>query len=121
MKTKHSLPEADIHKVGIPRMVLKAMSADDIRFQWKCWCPETWREEIPAELLDFVDSFEDGAGYQWMIDIMEKLVKTDTPDLKLMEEWVNAMPSGLCRAELRAELKRLVVESTGQTGTTKEA
>jgi len=103
---KEKMPVIDINKPCIPRLVLQAMTADQIRSMWQGWCPLTWKKEIPAELLKFVNRFDEDAGYGWQTDLMQKLCSDESVTLELMQKWIDTLPQGMIRAEIRAEMKR---------------
>lgn len=89
----------DINKVSVPIEVERSKLATTIIDV----CREV-NMEIPQEMKAYVLKHDkDSAGYDWERRLMKSAHTMSTP---LLTQWLNTVKGHMCRAELRAELKR---------------
>lgn len=87
----------DINKPGYPIEVLEAMIKDLVYYQML-----DWRIEIPS-VEKFLEGHVPDSGYGWETALLEA---SGDMSVELLEQWVAALKSGLCRAEMRSLLKQ---------------
>jgi len=90
----------DINKLVTPLEVLMSILACQITEICKGWAIK-----VPDDLKPFVDQHDINAGYEWEAELLKQ--SEDMP-IELLTSWVNKMPGGFFRAEMRAVLKNRI-------------
>jgi hypothetical protein len=94
----------NINDPECPRIVIDSDVADSIYTAYS-----DAGVSIPDELINFVEQYPRYLGYEWQAEVMRQLDDENIP-IELIERWLNIMPSGLCRAEIRAIFKNRLIK-----------
>jgi len=105
MKDVKPIP-LNINKPGTPMKVLLCLLSGQIVSMCEGWCVK-----VPKDLKSFVNKHNPDAGYDWG---QELLKRSDEMSTELLQQWLEAMPGGFARAELRGILMKRKSSETGQ-------
>jgi hypothetical protein len=89
----------DVTKVRVPRSVILGTLANSIA----CECSDMLRIKVPKQFRAFIKKHDADRAFDWW----ERLRKAAyNMPIELLQKWVETLPGGLYRAELRGILKQ---------------